>query len=114
MLFQDIKEQIPLEFTPIFITGSTNNGTSAYFTHILRTFYCVTNHFDSIYTSYFSTLEEFNLYHSNLIRSFLIDTWTYLGKPSTLTLQTTDSVDDLELLGRLIPEAQIIEQKEQA
>ncbi len=130
MIFQDTDKVIELGFTPIFVAGPGRSGTSVlhatlctdlennvtneyvgectYFTHILRTFYCVTNHFDSIYTSYFDKLEDFNLYHSNLIRSFLIDTWTYLGKPKNLILKAPGLILNFDLLAQILPEAKFV------
>ncbi len=130
MLFQDTTKVIELGFTPIFIAGPGRSGTSVlhatlctdlennitneyvgecmYFLEILLSFYNVNNHFDSIYTSYFKKQEDFNLYHANLLRSFLIDTWNYLGKPKNLVLKAPGLVLNFDLLAQLLPEAKFI------
>lgn len=130
MLFQDTDKVIELGFTPVFVAGPGRSGTSilhatlctdlennitneyvgecTYFTHLLRTYYSVVNHYDSIYTSYFNSLDNFNLYHSNLIRSFLVDTWDYLGRPKNLVLKAPGLILNFDLLAQILPEAKFV------
>ncbi len=127
MLFRGHSDLIPLEFTPILVGGPGRSGTSllhaalcsdtennnvneyvgefTYLLEIIETFFPSHQAYDDITTAYFQNIDEFNLYHANLIRGILNDVWKELGKPKNLVLKSPGFASYFGLMSKLVPEA---------
>lgn len=131
MFFNGSKAEIELDFTPVFIGGPGRSGTSVlhaticsdyesgnvneyigecgYLLKILTIFFEEYKDFKGSTKSYFNNNEqEYFLYHSNLVRTILRDTWEHTGRPKNLVLKAPAIFQHFPLLSQLVPQSKFI------
>jgi len=131
MYFNGSKNEIALDFIPVFIGGPGRSGTTVleaticsdfesgnvnehlgecgYLLKILTVFFEEYKNFNGATNSYFNNSEqEYFMYHSNLVRTILKDIWQHTGRPKNLVLKAPAIFQHFPLLSQLIPNSKFI------
>jgi len=116
-----------LAFDPVFVCGAPRSGTTLllslistshsanpfsaecdYFTSLVHPFIVGRNRFDLHTNCYYATLEDFERYHSNIMRGVLKDMWQFLDRPAKLVLKDPGMTRYANIILKLLPESRMI------
>lgn len=95
----------------LICTSSSTNALSTecdYLTALIPPFIVGRNRFDIHTNCYFESLEDFEHYHANLLRSVLTDIWDSLGRPAKLVLKDPGITRYANIVLKLLPECRVV------